>query len=162
VIEFEVRRDDSKMKEVKRAYSGIEQIRAVINGFESATVSPSEFSHASHLTVAAAYLLELPFQEALSRMRDGLRRLLELNGLEGYNETITVFWLLYVMNFIVEAGHGMDQLELTNRLLASCSGSALIKSFFSAELLSSEIARAEWVEPDVKPIPWQTGGNYNI
>jgi hypothetical protein len=150
------------MKEISRPYCDLEQIHAVIGGFESATVSPSEFSHASHMTVAAAYLLELPFQEALSRMRDGLRRLLKLNGLEGYNETITVFWFLYVMNFIAEAGHGLDQLELTNRLLASCSGSALIKSFFSAELLSSEVARAEWVEPDLKPIPWQTGGNYYI
>jgi hypothetical protein len=142
------------MKEINRAYSSIEQIRAVIEGFEQAIVSPSDFSHAAHMTVAAAYLLESPFQEALSRMRDGLHRLLELNGLEGYNETITVFWLLYVMNFIKEAGHGLDQLELTNRLLAGCSGSTSIRSFFSAELLSSEIARGEWVEPDIQPIPW--------
>jgi hypothetical protein len=110
------------------------------------------------MTVAAAYLHDLPFQEALSRMREGLHRLLKLNGLEGYNETITVFWFLYVMNFMKETGEGLDQLELTNRLLASCSGAALIKSFFSAELLSSEAARAEWVEPDLQPILWGFGG----
>jgi hypothetical protein len=131
-----------------------QEIREVIDGFESATIPLSDFKHDAHLMIAVSYLLELSFDEALLRMRAGLKTVLARNGIEGYNETITVFWMKYAKSFLSTATAGLTQAELTNLLLSECSGQWLINEFYSSELLSSEEARQFFVVPDLKPLPW--------
>jgi hypothetical protein len=130
------------------------EINEVIDGFESATIQLSEFKHSAHLMVAMSYLSELSFDEALLRMRAGLKTILERNGIEGYNETITFFWMKYVQSFLSTATTGLTHVELTNLLLSKCNGQKFINEFYSSELLSSEEARQFFVEPDLKPLPW--------
>ena len=130
------------------------EIREMIDGFESATIPLSDFKHVAHLMVAVSYLLEFSFDEALSRMRAGLKTILARNGIEGYNETITVFWMKYAQSFLSTATTGLTDVELINVLLSKCDGQRLINEFYSSELLSSQEARQRFVEPDLKPLPW--------
>ena len=132
----------------------IKEIKEVIDGFESATIPLSDFKHTAHLMVAVSYLLELSFDEALLRMRAGLKTILARNGIEGYNETITVFWMKYVQSFLSTATAGHAKAELTNLLLSKCTGQRFINEFYSSELLSSQETRQSFVEPDLKPLPW--------
>ena len=132
----------------------MKEIRGVIDGFESATIPLSDFKHGAHLMVAVSYLLELSFDEALLRMRAGLKTVLARNGIEGYNETITFFWMKYVQSFLSTATTGLTYMELTNLLLSKCNGQKFINEFYSSELLSSEEARQFFVVPDLKPLPW--------
>jgi hypothetical protein len=126
----------------------------MIDRFESATIPLSDFKHGAHLMVAVSYLLELSFEDALSRMRAGLKTILARNGIDGYNETITIFWMKYARSFLLTATAGLTSAELTNSLLSECSGPWLINEFYSSELLTSEKARQFFVEPDLRPLPW--------
>jgi len=86
-------------------------------------------------------------------MTEGIRRLAETYGKMGYHETITLFWLRIVANFA--AGHRANASlsETANALIDRCNDKDLIGQFYSAELLATDKAKAEWVEPDLKALP---------
>ena len=134
-------------------YKSDDEIRTLVSAFEACSFHPSEFRHYQHLTVALWYVWHLPPDEATEKMTTGIRRLAETFGKMGYHETITLFWLRIVANFVVERG-GKDSLTATaNALIERCSDKDLIQQFYSAELLATDKAKAEWVEPDLKRLP---------
>ena len=134
-------------------YKTDDEIRALVSAFEACSFHPSEFRHYQHLTVALWYVWHLSPDEASVKMTEGIRRLAETYGKMGYHETITLFWLRIVANFV--AGHRADGSlsETANRLIDRCNDKDLIGQFYSAELLATDKAKAEWVEPDLKALP---------
>src|SRR5215216_4748874 len=68
---------------------------AFARAFEAGTVGPADFDHVAHVRVAWVYLREAEsLDEALSRMRDGIRGFAAAAGVPGkYHETITVLWM---------------------------------------------------------------------
>jgi len=137
---------------MKTYYRTEEEIRALVESFEACSFHPSEFRHYQHLTVALWYLNRLPFEEATNKVTRGIRRLAETYGKTGYHETITLFWLRVVSCFIAEREH-LTLPELANRLIEHCVDKDLINRHYSPDLLASARARAEWVEPDLQPLP---------
>ena len=133
-------------------YKTDDEIRALVSAFEACSFHPSEFRHYQHLTVALWYVWHLSPDEASVKITKGIRRLAETYGKMGYHETITLFWLRIVANFV--AGHRANGSlsETANKLIDRCNDKDLIGQFYSAELLATDKAKAEWVEPDLKPL----------
>jgi hypothetical protein len=92
-------------------------------------------------------------EEAIAKMTTGIRRLAETYGKMGYHETITLFWLRIVTNFVAEHRPKTSLTAIANELIDSCNDKDLIGQFYSAELLATDKAKAEWVEPDLKALP---------
>ena len=134
-------------------YKSDDEIRTLVSAFEACSFHPSEFRHYQHLTVALWYVWHLPLNEATAKMTTGIRRLAETYGKMGYHETITLFWLRIVANFVAEH-RGRGSLTTTaDALIERCDDKDLIRQFYSAELLATDKAKAEWVEPDLKVLP---------
>jgi len=135
-----------------RRYRTIAQVIAVVRGFESCTTQPLAFTHQFHLTVALWYLSESPLKEAAERMRASLLRFIEHNNLRGYNETITLFWMKLLNRRFIEAKADTTLVETINNVIEACSESRIVFDYYSRERLSSEEAKAAWVEPDLRPL----------
>jgi hypothetical protein len=137
------------------AYRNDEEVAEVVRRFEDCSLSPDEFKHLPHLTVALSYNLRLPGAEALEQMRLSIRRFIAHHALPPgvYHETLTVFWMRRVRSVVVAREVAERKLfELANELAKECGSSRLVDEYFSKELISSEGARAGWVEPDLKPL----------
>ena len=137
-------------------YQTDDEIRALVSAFEACSFHPSEFRHYQHLTVALWYVWHLSPDEASVKMTKGIRRLAETYGKMGYHETITLFWLRIVANFVAEHRANKSLNETANALIDCCNDKELIGQFYSAELLATDKAKAEWVEPDLKAMPEST------
>ena len=137
---------------MRRYYKTEEEIRTLVESFEACSFHPSEFRHYQHLTVALWYVRNLSFEEATDKVTSGIRRLAETYGKTGYHETITLFWLRVVSCFVAER-ENVSLTELANALIDHCVDKNLISRHYSADLLASAKAKAEWVEPDLHPLP---------
>lgn len=137
-------------------YRTDDEIRTLVSAFEACSSHPSEFRHYQHLMVALWYVWHLSPAEASVKMTKGIRRLAETYGKMGHHETITLFWLRIVANFV--AGHRANRTvsETANTLIDRCNDKDLIGQFYSADLLATDKAKAEWVEPDLKALPEST------
>jgi hypothetical protein len=133
-------------------YKTDDEIRRLVESFEACTFHPSEFRHYQHLAVALWYVRHLPHEEAVTRMTTGIRRLAETYGKTGYHETITLFWLRIVSDFAGKAESEASLAATANQLIELCNNKNLISDYYSAELLESARAKAEWVEPDLRKL----------
>jgi hypothetical protein len=140
--------------EDRAVYLCDEEVEEMVRRFEGCALSPSEFKHRPHLTVSLSYLLELPDEEALARMRLSIHRFIAHHALPHgvYHETLTVFWMRRVRSFVARAGAERPLFELANELAKECGDSRLVYEYFSKEVIDSEGARARWVDPDLKPL----------
>jgi len=140
------------MSDSKHLFRDDAEIRALVAAFESCSFHPSEFKHYQHLAVTLWYVSYLPYDEAAERMKDGIRKLAATYGKTGYHETITLFWLSLVRSFLADKEAPGSVFELANRLIFSYGDKSLINEYYSTELLTSQLAKTEWVEPDLKPM----------
>lgn len=133
-----------------------DEIEAVMRGFEDCTLPDSKFKHAQHLMVAFSYLhsLRLTVPEATERMRGALYRFLDhyAGDRQAYNETITLFWIKLVHNFLEKTDRERPVEEIFHELAAAFGNSTLMYDYFSKERLISKEAQEAWVEPDLKPL----------
>jgi hypothetical protein len=135
-------------------YRTDEEALEVVRRFESRELPPADFNHREHLLVALCYLLRTDDAEALARVRSNVGEYAATHGVNPslYHETITVFWLKRVRSYVDRVGPGLNLAEMTNALAAECGSSRLIFDYYSRELIDSERARREWVEPDLRPL----------
>src|SRR3954452_16387098 len=128
------------MSAAKLYYRSDDEIEAVVRGFESCATVPAVFDHCAHLTVAFSYLQcsNLNIAEAKERMRVGLYRFLDHNGVDRqkYNETITLFWIRLVHSFLAARGTKQCIADVVNEMLEALGNAQLIFDYYSIELLS--------------------------
>ncbi len=139
-------------------YRHASEILELLRGFETCALPRERWTHAAHLTVALWHLLQYDWPEAVARVRDGIKRYNEAHGVfmtrdHGYHETLTLFWMRHVRDFL-ERGYNEARplVPLANELIAGADKN-LPLAHYSRELLFSWAARLDWVEPDLKPIP---------
>src|SRR5439155_247476 len=84
-----------------------DELQDLVASFEACSFHPSEFRHYQYLAVALWYAWHLPYDAAAERITNGIRRLAETYGKTGYHETITLFWLRVVSNFLAKADRGV-------------------------------------------------------
>ena len=122
--------------------------------FEAGAFAPADFSHRTHVRLAYAYLAESDVDLALERMRGALLMFLSHHGIPAskYHATLTRAWILAVDHFMHRspvATSADDFIDRNPPLLDS----KIMLTHYSADLLFSDLARAEFVEPNLDPIP---------
>jgi hypothetical protein len=140
------------MTEEAGHYESLDEMERVVRGFESCRLSPEEFTHRAHLTVALCYLRRLTVPLAAERMRASLLRFLDHHNVarEKYNETITLFWIKLLRKLLDDSVRKRPFVPAANEVIAQLNDSRLIFDYYSRERLFSEEARSGWVEPDLK------------
>jgi len=134
-------------------YQSEQELEAIVRGLETCTTPASDFPHRSHLVVATWYLTDSSATNALQKMRSAILNFLDHYKIEGkYNETITLFWITMVEQYLAKLPTHFSLLERTNAVTASLNESRLMFEYYSEELLWSERAMKEWVEPDLKQL----------
>jgi hypothetical protein len=128
------------------------------NRFTALTLTKEAWTHAAHLTVGAWHVDRYGPAEALTRLRDGIRRLNESHGgvnsaTDGYHETITAAYVALLHAYLAACAPGVPLDTCVERLLASpVAARDMLLTFYSRERLQSVEARARWVEPDLAPL----------
>ncbi len=137
----------------KRKYATEEELLTILRKFEDATIGRDDWKHAEHMVVALFYLRDLDLETATAKMRSGILNLL-VKGFEvdlakemPYHETITIFWMQLVSTYLARTNGG-SLLDKANEL-ADLYDKDYPLRFYSRELLFSDRARAEYVEPDL-------------
>ena len=130
-----------------------QELKDIVQGFETCTTSATDFPHRSHLVLATWYLNGSTVAVALDKMRASILAFLKHYGINGkYNETISLFWIIVVKNFLDTLQQDVTLLERTNAVIEALGDSSLMFEYYSRDLLWSEKAMNEWVDPDLKPL----------
>jgi len=127
-----------------------------LTAFETGTLPKPRWTHVAHVRMAWLYLCRLPFDHALTRIRDGIRRYNAAVGTppDGYHETITVAYARLIHARMREATCEEDFLAFTARCpeLIERTLTALLRHY-ARETLFSPAAREQFVEPDLAALP---------
>lgn len=115
----------------------------------------SDFDHKAHIRLAYLYLTQYGVEDAVIKVREVLFNLLKHNDIEPlgkYHETLTKAWLLVVNHFInkPEKCATADEFIEHNPVLLDTT---IMMTHYKEETLFSARARAEFIEPDLLPIP---------
>ena len=134
-------------------YSSENEIEYLFEKFSDRTLPKEQWTHEAHLTVALYYLFHHSREEAACFLRSGIITYNHSLGNQntssnGYHETITLFWIYVIDNF-VQQHPALSLLELCNLFLQSPFAARDYPfQFYSKELLMSTAARGYWTEPD--------------
>lgn len=129
----------------------------LLAAFLARTLPKPDWTHEAHLAVGLWHVREFGYDEALTRMRDGICAYNEAVGTantetSGYHETLTRFWLRLLAAHAQNADPEAPFDDVLSQFLASSwAGRSLALRYYRRETLFSPYARAEWVEPDLKP-----------
>ena len=132
-------------------------IEDLVERFLLAQVPRAEWTHEAHLTVGAWHVATFGVDEAVNRLRTGIRRLNESNGVantptSGYHESITRAYAVLLDAFLRTFPPETPLEVRVEALLQSrLAHREALFVFYSRETLISPRARAEWVHPDLIP-----------
>jgi hypothetical protein len=142
--------------------SHAEQLDELVRRFRACELPRSEWTHAAHLTVGLWHVSCYGRADALARLRTGIRRLNESNGVVnsatgGYHETVTAAYAHLLAAF---ADRHAD-VTIADRVALLLDGGladrALLRKYYSRARLESAEARLNWVEPDLAPLALDAG-----
>lgn len=145
------------MNHQNREYKTIDEIETLVAKFNQCNLAHSEWNHLAHLTVAIWYLTQYEEKQAINIIRQGIQRYNKAMNIEatpnsGYHETLTLFWLYTVRNYLAVVDRKIPIVELTNKLIYKLQDKNLPKNYYSQDVLMSWEARKHWIEPDLKPL----------
>lgn len=134
-------------------YKTESEIEKIVESFKNKTLPQEIWRHAEHLTIAIYYALNNNSAEALEKMRRGILDLNEVHGVittneRGYHETLTVFWIHTVSDYIKLNPH-KSLLDLTNEIIEKFDKNYPL-NFYTRERLFSVEARYGFVEADLR------------
>jgi hypothetical protein len=127
-------------------------LAVLVESFETATLPLARFRHREHMRVALCYLSREPQAHATARMRQGLARFLAHHGIEGYHETLTVFWMKRLAARFAASDPARPLEERFDDVIAACVNEPAISEYYRAETLASAEAKRSWVPPDRRPM----------
>ena len=118
-----------------------------LSAFESATLHP--FKHRDHIRVAWLYLRRDGWDAGCDHIRSGIQHFAQAHGATMlYHETITRFWARAVLNAI-QLSPEIDDFAAFEQRHPQLFDKRYIEQFYSSEILFSQQAREQWVEPDL-------------
>jgi hypothetical protein len=126
--------------------------------FESAAIPKQEWTHAAHLAIGLWHVHRYGREEALPRLRTGIRRLNDAHGTlntptGGYHETVTRAYVELFADLLTAAPPGVSLADTLRIILAGPLGARhVLLRHYSRERLFSPEARASWIEPDLRPL----------
>jgi hypothetical protein len=112
-----------------------------VRAFESCELSPDRFHHRDHIRLARIYVEIDGAAKATERFRTYLHKFAtHIGKSDKYHETITVAWIKLVA---YTPANDLEQLM----------DKKYIEQFYSPELLATDLARTQFVEPDRAGLP---------
>ncbi len=128
--------------------------------FENLSLPYDQWTHRAHVRIAFIYLNAHPFDEALRRVREGVKAYnaknrVEEGPLSGYNETTTHAFLVLVAATIAAYG----KLIVTPDSEAFCEQHTqlmsrnILRLFYSPGHRGQPAAKSRFVKPDLAPLP---------
>ena len=128
-------------------------VEAFVAKFEAGGFSAVEWTHAAHVAMAGAYVLQHA-DAAFFRIRAGIHHLNWHHGTittpeRGYHETLTVFWTRILEAFCRDHS-GLARFEILNLAMEKLP-SALFKDYYGFDVVRSREARQVWIAPDLRP-----------
>lgn len=128
--------------------------REFVRRFEACEYAPADFDHRAHVRLAYAYLVGQDTDTAVSSMRNALMAFLEHHAIAPgkFHETMTRAWVLAVRHFM-DRGHPASSADEFMSANPQLLDSRIMLTHYSADLLFSDTARSEFVEPDLTEIP---------
>ena len=127
-------------------------LELLVEQFEAATLPLARFRHREHMRVALHYLSHETEAGATMRMRDGLKRLLAQQGVDGYHETLTVFWMKLLAARLARTNPARPLDARIDDVIAWCAVERPLARYYTAEVLASPEAKQRWVKPDLMPL----------
>lgn len=120
--------------------------------FETKTLANEAFRHREHVRLTWSYLTGEPPDAVAARLCRSLLELATSHGVgQRFHHTLTVAWVR-----IIEAERRAHPDLPFDELAAACP-ELLNKdaplAYYSRDLLFSDTARREWVEPNLQPLP---------
>jgi hypothetical protein len=107
--------------------------------------------------VAYLYLCRYPYDQALEKMRSGIKALnaahkVPENPTRGYHETMTQGWMRLTHQALRESGKSECSEAFVSKHSTLVSKDALLVYYTKERIMSPE-ARRQFVDPDLKPLP---------
>lgn len=122
-----------------------------LKAFEDCTLEA--FPHRSHIRMAWLYLRHEGWEGGMPAIRDGIQRFAQALGASSkYHETITRFWA-YMVDDALANMPGESDFDGFIQANPHLLDTRFINQYYTHAHLFSEVARREWVEPDIKPLP---------
>ncbi len=145
------------MKTTTIIYRSPNEIDSLIHAFQECSLPRSQWTHEAHLTVALWYLFYDSEQEAINAIRSGIKRYNSVQGIEsskdsGYHETLTLFWVRTIRQYLAQESRERSIVHLANGLIAKYADRTLPFRYYTRDRLMSWEARVNWVEPDLRAI----------
>lgn len=134
------------------------EAKKLIQQFESCELPKAEWTHEAHFVMALWYCWHQPLPLAVRSVKEGIKRYnLSIGGANtdhsGYHETITLFYIRLIINYLLLNDRECD---FEDRLAKLFIQPFLEKDFphryYSKDLLMSREARKNWVLPDIQPL----------
>ena len=134
------------------------ELEELVRRFNACALSRPEWTHAAHLTVGLWHVSRYGRQDALARLRAGITRLNESNGVvnsatSGYHETVTRAYVDLLADFAARHAEKTPAERVTALLADPLADKQALLRFYSRPLLTSSAARLDWVKPDLAPLP---------
>lgn len=130
---------------------------AFLEKFEAGRWPLEQWHHEQHIKEAYLYLRCFPFEAAMTRIRDRIKAHNAANKVpdlptSGYHETMTRAWMRLVYVTLCEYGpaEGASSFYEQNPQLWQTK---VLRLFYTRDLFMSQRAKAEFVEPDLAPLP---------
>lgn len=125
--------------------------------FEDCTFPLDAFHHREHVKVAYLYLRQFPLATAVERVRDGIQRYNAAHQVpnaidRGYHETITLAWI-WLVHFTLSEHGPADSSDAFFEAHPELWQMKVLRFFYSRNVLMTEKAKAEFVEPDIISFP---------
>jgi hypothetical protein len=121
--------------------------------FENCTLPNHQFHHRDHLRLALIYLRRYGPHQARTQIAATILRYATFHGAAGkYHHTITMAWMRLLAG---AAAAYPPETPLDNLFAAhpALLDKNTLNEYYSEALLNSPAARAEFAEPDLKPLP---------
>ena len=110
------------------------------------------FGHREHVELAWTYLGRYRLEQATDAMSAAVRHLAGEHGMpDRYHETLTRSWVR-----LVDVHRRDSDARSFDEFIAANSGLLhrhLLERHYSRDLIAGHGARAEWTEPDLRPLP---------
>lgn len=131
---------------------------AIVRQFTARKLPKGLWTHQAHLRVGLWHALSFPHDRALELLRERICAYNEASGVantdqSGYHETITRFYLRAILAFIGACDTSRPFDDLVAELIARHSDRDEPLRYYSRERLFCALARREWLEPDLAPLP---------
>jgi N-formylglutamate deformylase len=124
-----------------------------LSAFEAAAIPNHAFRHREHLRMAWLYVRRDGAAAGTERICAGLQRFAAAHGVPHlHHDTLTRFWAR-LMAHVVEVFPGLARFEDVLACYDGFEDRRLAYRHWRADTLDAPLARRQWVEPDLVPLP---------